>query len=158
MIKMEIKIRDLEENDLKEATDLVVRLKKFNSEHDPLFALTEDLDNVVMKYLKESITMDSRDVLVAEEEGKIVGIVLAEIVDRLFYQPLKEVRITELYVLPAYRKKGLGKRLIDEIAKKEKKKGCNIITVEFPNENLLAHKFYTSQGMRSIICVYGKML
>lgn len=54
---MEIKIRDLEENDLKEATELVLRLKKFNSEHDPLFALTEDLENVVMNYLKESIRL-----------------------------------------------------------------------------------------------------
>ncbi|MGC8663860.1 MAG: GNAT family N-acetyltransferase, partial [Thermoplasmata archaeon] len=135
-----------------------VRLKKFNSEHDPLFALAEDLDNTVMKYLRESITLDTRDVLVADEEGKIVGILLAEIIDRGFYQPQKEVRITELYVLPAYRKKGLGKKLIDEIINKEKNKGCGILTVEFPTENLLAHKFYTSQGMRSIISVYGKSL
>jgi len=155
---MEIRIRDLEENDLKEATELVVRLKKFNSEHDPLFALAENLENIVMNYLKESITLDTRDVLVADDEGKIVGIILAEIVDRLFYEPAKEVRITELYVLPAYRKKGLGKKLLDEMVKKERNKGCGILTVEFPTENLLAHKFYTSQGMRSIISVYGKTM
>lgn len=155
---MEIKIRDLEENDLKEATELVLRLKKFNSEHDPLFALTEDLENVVMNYLKESITLETRDVLVAEEGGKIVGIILAEITDRHFYEPKREVRITEIYVLPAYRKKGLGKKLLDEMADKEKKKGCTMLTVEFPTENLLAHKFYTSQGMRSIISIYGKTM
>jgi len=155
---MEIKIRDLEENDLKEATELVLRLKKFNSEHDPLFALTEDLENVVMNYLKESITLETRDVLVAEEGGKIVGIILAEIIDRHFYEPKREVRITEIYVLPAYRKKGLGKKLLDEMADREKKKGCTMLTVEFPTENLLAHKFYTSQGMRSIISIYGKTM
>lgn len=155
---MEIKIRDFEENDLKEATELVVRLKKFNSEHDPLFTLTEDLENAVMNYLKESITLETRDVLVAEDGGKIVGIIFAEIFDRLFYEPKREVRITEIYVLPAYRKKGLGKKLLDEMAEREKKKGCTILTVEFPTENLLAHKFYTSQGMRSIISIYGKII
>lgn len=44
------------------------------------------------------------------------------------------------------------------MADREKKKGCTMLTVEFPTENLLAHKFYTSQGMRSIISIYGKTM
>jgi Acetyltransferases len=97
-------------------------------------------------------------VLVADFKGKIVGAVMGEILDRPFYQPEKELRITEIYLLPEFRKGGLGKKMLDALVAKEGKKGCNIITVEFPSENLLAHKFYTGLGMRSILSIYGKKL
>ncbi|MEM2615449.1 MAG: GNAT family N-acetyltransferase, partial [Thermoplasmatales archaeon] len=97
-------------------------------------------------------------VLVAEADGKIVGMIMGEIVERHFYEPLKELMVTEIYILPEFRKKGLGKKLMDSLIQKEKSKGCGIVTVEFPTENLLAHKFYSGQGMRSIISVYGKKI
>ncbi len=155
---MEIKIRELEEKDLNEATNLISRLKRFNAEHDTLFSLNENLEDIVKKYLKESISLKERDALVAEDNGKIVGIIMVEIIDRLFYKPKNEARITEIYILPEYRKKGLGGKLINEIITRETKKGCMILTVEFPSENLVAHKFYTGKEMRSIISVYGKSL
>lgn len=157
-MNMEIKIRDLKEDDVKDAANLIVRLKKFNSEHDPLFSLNEKIEESVLSYLRSAIKLETRDAMVADSYGKIVGIVMADVNDRIFYEPLKEVRITELYVLPEYRKGGLGRKLIDSIVEKEKKKGCSVLTVEFPTENLVAHKFYTGLGMRSIISVYGKKI
>lgn len=158
MIFMEIKIREMKESDLEEATNLISRLKRFNSEHDTLFSLNENLEEIVKKYLKDSLGKKERDYLVAEDNGKVVGIIMVEIIDRLFYKPKYEARINEIYILPEYRKKGLGKKMLDEIVTREKIKGCMILTVEFPSENLLAHKFYTGQQMRSIISVYGKNL
>jgi len=155
---MEIKIRELKEKDIDESANLISRLKRFNAEHDTLFSLNENLEDIVKKYLKDSMGLKERDALVAEDNGKIVGIIMVEIIDRLFYKPRNEARITEIYILPEYRKKGLGRKLIDEIIAREAKKGCMILTVEFPSENLLAHKFYTGQEMRSIISVYGKSL
>ncbi len=70
----EVKIRDLKEEDLKDATNLVVRLKKFNSEHDPLFIVTSDLEERVLEYLSSAIRLDTRDVLVAEAGGSIISI------------------------------------------------------------------------------------
>ncbi len=155
---MEVKIREIKEEDVKDAADLVVRLKKFNSEHDPLFSLNEKLEESVVSYLRSAIKLETRDAMIAESGNKIVGIIMADVNDRIFYEPLKEVRITELYVLPEFRKGGLGRKLIDAIVEKEKKKGCSVLTVEFPTENLVAHKFYTGLGMRSIISVYGKRI
>ncbi|MCL5873884.1 MAG: GNAT family N-acetyltransferase [Candidatus Thermoplasmatota archaeon] len=154
----EIKIRDLKKEDIRDASNLVMRLKKFNSEHDPLFSVSPDLEKNVLEYLESAIKLETRDVLVADFKGKIVGAVMGEILDRPFYQPEKELRITEIYLLPEFRKGGLGKKMLDALVAKEGKKGCNIITVEFPSENLLAHKFYTGLGMRSILSIYGKKL
>ncbi len=154
----EIRIRDLRKEDLKDATNLVVRLKKFNSEHDPLFSVSPDLEKNVAEYLESAIKMETRDVLVADYKKKIVGVIMGEILNRPFYQPGKELRVTEIYLLPEFRKSGLGKRMLDVLIEKEKGKSCNIVTVEFPSENLLAHKFYTSLGMRSILSIYGKKL
>ncbi|MEM3428341.1 MAG: GNAT family N-acetyltransferase [Thermoplasmatales archaeon] len=154
----DINIRELREEDLNDVANLVVRLKRFNSEHDPLFSVTADLERKVLEYLSSAIRLDTRDVLVAEADGKIVGMIMGEIVERHFYEPLKELMVTEIYILPEFRKKGLGKKLMDSLIQKEKSKGCGIVTVEFPTENLLAHKFYSGQGMRSIISVYGKKI
>ena len=154
----EIRIRDLRKEDLKDATNLVVRLKKFNSEHDPLFSVSPDLEKNVAEYLESAIKMETRDVLVADYKKKIVGVIMGEILNRPFYQPGKELRVTEIYLLPEFRKSGLGKRMLDVLIEKEKGKSCNIVTVEFPSENLLAHKFYTILGMRSILSIYGKKL
>jgi ribosomal protein S18 acetylase RimI-like enzyme len=158
MMMEEIKIRDLKKEDIRDASNLVMRLKKFNSEHDPLFSVSPDLEKNVLEYLESAIKLETRDVLVADFKGKIVGAVMGEILDRPFYQPEKELRITEIYLLPEFRKGGLGKKMLDALVAKEGKKGCNIITVEFPSENLLAHKFYTGLGMRSILSIYGKKL
>jgi ribosomal protein S18 acetylase RimI-like enzyme len=155
---VKIDIRDLKVEDVREAANLVIRLKKFNSEHDPLFNLSEKLEENVNSYLNSAIKLETRDVLVADHDGKIVGLIMADIMDRLFYVPKRELRITEIYLLPEYRKMGLGKKLIDALIDKEKGKGCEVLTVEFPTENLVAHKFYTGQGMRSIISVYGKKI
>ncbi|MEM0127629.1 MAG: GNAT family N-acetyltransferase [Thermoplasmatales archaeon] len=154
----EIKIRELREEDLKDVANLVVRLKRFNSEHDPLFIVTEDVEKRVLEYLSSAIRLDTRDVLVADADGKIAGMIMGEIIERHFYEPLKELMVTEIYILPEYRKAGLGRKLMDALIEKEKSKGCGMITVEFPTENLLAHKFYSSQGMRSIVSVYGKKI
>ncbi len=155
---MDILIRELKEQDIDEATSLLLRLKKFNSEHDPLFNLDENIEEEVKKYLKQAVREQFRDAFVAESKGKIVGLILADIVDRLFYSPRKEVRVTDIYVLPEFRKKGLGSRLLHELAQIEKKKGCSVITVEFPTENLVATKFFKGEGMRSIISIYGKLI
>jgi ribosomal protein S18 acetylase RimI-like enzyme len=133
-------------------------LKKFNSEHDPLFSISGDLEKNVTEYISSAIKLEDRDVLVADHDGKIVGVIMGEILNRPFYQPAKELRITEIYLLPEYRKTGLGKKLLDSLIEKEREKSCGVLTVEFPTENLLAHKFYTSQGMRSVISIYGKKL
>ncbi len=154
----EIEIRDLKIEDVKDASNLVMRLKKFNSEHDPLFNVSTDLETNVPKYLQSAIKLETRDVLVAAFKGKIVGVIMGEILERPFYQPRKELRVTEIYLLPEYRKGGLGKKLLNALVDKEKGKGCDMITVEFPTENLLAHKFYTGLGMRSILSIYGRKL
>jgi ribosomal protein S18 acetylase RimI-like enzyme len=155
---MKVNVRDLKQEDVKDASNLIIRLKKFNSEHDPLFSISEDIEKNVTEYLSNAIKLEDRDVLVADYDGKIVGVIMGEILDRPFYQPAKELRVTEIYLLPEYRKTGLGKKLLDTLIEKEKEKSCRVLTVEFPTENLLAHKFYTSQGMRSVISIYGKKL
>ncbi|MGC8585656.1 MAG: GNAT family N-acetyltransferase [Thermoplasmata archaeon] len=155
---MDIKIRKIEEKDVEQTKSLLIRLKRFNSEHDPLFNLSSDIENVVKNYIVDSLKRTDIDIFIAEYSGKIVGVIIASIYDRKFYVPEKEVRIMDLYVLPEFRKKGLGRSLLEHVANYEKEKGCSILTVEFPSENLLAHKFYTSMGMRSLISIYGKTL
>ncbi len=155
---MDVKIRKFEEKDLEQTKSLIIRLKRFNSEHDPLFNLNSNIEDIVKNYILESLKRDDVDIFVADYNGKIVGVIIAHIYDRRFYIPEKEVRIMDLYVLPEFRKNGIGRALLNYAANYEKEKGCSILTVEFPSENLLAHKFYSSIGMRSIISIYGKTL
>ncbi|MGC9071190.1 MAG: GNAT family N-acetyltransferase [Acidilobus sp.] len=141
-------VRRMVESDLDEAVELIVRLKSFNEELDPNFRIVDDIDEVVKEYLKKSLASDRIIVLVAVDEGNKVmaGVVRVELVDRLFYEPRLAGVITDLYVRPQYRRKRLGRLLIEKAMEEARKMGAGILTVIYPAGNQIADSFYTKMG------------
>ncbi len=93
--------------------------------------------------------------VVAEDNGKVVGFIKADIRERTFYEPRMEGNIVEFYLLPEYRRRGVGANLLDYTVKLLKEK-AEIITAEFPTLNEIAVEFYTKLGFRGIISVYAR--
>ena len=141
-------VRRMTEADIEEAAELIARLKSFNEELDPNFRVVDNLDEVVKDYLKKSLSSDRVVVLVAVDEGNktMAGVVRVEIVDRLFYEPRLAGVITDLYVRPQYRRKRLGKLLIDKAIEEASRLGAGIVTVVYPAGNQIADSFYTKMG------------
>ncbi len=149
-------IRAAKEGDLDRLIDLVSRLKRLNGEFDPLLTPVDDLEEEVKKYLQNTMKDPNYVVLVLEAGGKVEGVLVARLVDRCFYKPRLVGQISDVYLMPEYRRRGLGLRLIEEAEKVLRSKGAEMIFAEFPSKNMIAEGFYRRLGFREITSVFAK--
>jgi ribosomal protein S18 acetylase RimI-like enzyme len=94
--------------------------------------------------------------LVAADGPKIVGVLRAEMRERLFYEPHAEGFITDFYILPEYRRKALGNEMIQRATRELRKMGAQIIVADVPAQNEIANRFYAKRGFRSLTNLVGK--
>ncbi len=151
----ELVIREAKAEDLKEAADLIVRMKRLNGEFDPLFKVVEDVQERALNYLRSSMGSGDKLVLVAAKEGKVIAVLRAEIKERVFYSPSKEGDITDFYILPEARRMNVGRDIILQASEKLTSMGADMIVAEFPAQNAIAVRFYTKRGFRALVDTYA---
>ncbi len=96
------------------------------------------LDNDSFRKVLQS---NNNFIFVATDKDRLVGFVSFSV--RLVVRYPKSIsEIDELYVLPEYRKRGVGKKLMDELEKKAKELDCYRIFIESHFDHKVAHKFY----------------
>jgi len=151
-----LQIKRARKEDLGAAADLLVRIKKLNNEFDPLFAVVADAKSRADKYLSSTMADSDKLVLVATEGDKVVGMLRAEMRERIFYEPHEEGFITDFYILPEFRRQALGHEMIQKASAELKKMGAQIIVADVPSRNEIANRFYTKRGFRSLTSIFGK--
>jgi ribosomal protein S18 acetylase RimI-like enzyme len=151
-----LQIRMARKEDLGAVADLLVRIKRLNNEFDPLFAVVPDARARADRYAQATIGAPDKLLLVAAEGVKVVGVMRAELRERLFYEPHREGFITDFYILPEYRRKALGNEMIQHASAELKKMGAQIIVADVPSQNEIANRFYTKRGFRSLTNILGK--
>jgi ribosomal protein S18 acetylase RimI-like enzyme len=154
--KSEVVIREIKKEETGKTAQLVARLKRLNGEFDPLLKTTDSLEEEARKIVERAVSNPDSLVLVGLTGSKVVGVVKADIRDRMFYEPRKEGAIDEFYILPEYRRGSLGKDLLSKMSEMLKARGAELITAEFPSQNEIAKRFYTKLGFRSLTNVYAK--
>ena len=102
-------------------------------------------------------------VFVAIEGGKVVGFVGGHIANlsedekfEVSYKKPGEIR--ELFVTSKYRKKGIGKLLLNELEKHFKNIGCDVIKLSVLSVNIKARTFYESSGFKDTNVIMAKLL
>jgi len=157
-----IHLRPAKPADIPALVPLLVRLKRLNEEFDPLLRVREDAESQAREVLKASIADPKAVVLTAEGVGpdkdKVVGLVLAVIRERPFYAPPVEGVILEIYLLPLYRRRGVGEFLLKETTAALKAKGAAVVIAEFPAQNEIASRFYAKRGFRPIVVRQARSL
>ncbi len=73
--------------------------------------------------------------------GVWVGVALAEVQDWN-----RELNVWELHVHPDHRRKGIGRRLLDELAVRAGALGLRALMIETQNTNVAAIRFYRQAG------------
>jgi ribosomal protein S18 acetylase RimI-like enzyme len=152
----ELEIREAGSEDVEQAAELIVRMKRLNGEFDPLFKVVDDAQQRAVEYLSASMGGGDRFVLVAARGKKVFGVLRAEVKDRLFYIPSKEGDITDFYILPEVRRKDVGREIVDRASQKLKAMGAEIIVAEFPAQNAIAVRFYSKRGFRAVVDIFAK--
>lgn len=155
-----IGVRSAKKGDLEQLAGLMVRLKRLNAEFDPLLNVREDVDQQARKILGANLEDSNYLILTVEAkdrpEGGIVGVVRSLLRDRPFYTPVKEGVILDIYLMPAYRRRGSGTYVLSETVRHLKSKGADIVTAEFPSQNDIAVKFYARHGFRAVTSHHAK--
>ncbi|MCL4400971.1 GNAT family N-acetyltransferase [Candidatus Parvarchaeota archaeon] len=90
-------------------------------------------------------------VLISEKNGKITGFVLGDLIT---YADFTYGSIEELYVLPAFRRKGVASLLMKRMVKKLKGSGARTVIVLTNDKNKPAIKLYEHLGFRRSIYAY----
>jgi ribosomal protein S18 acetylase RimI-like enzyme len=149
-------IREATGSELKAVAELIVRMKKLNEEFDPHFKVVDDIHVLAEKYVQDSMGTKGILLLVALREKKIVGVLRAEVRQRVFYEPINDGRITDFYILPEERRKTLGNEMLEKATAHLKQMGARLITAEFPSQNEIATKFYSKRGFRALGSIHAR--
>ncbi|ADX83720.1 GNAT family N-acetyltransferase [Saccharolobus islandicus] len=153
-----VTIRRATKEDVKTLIDFFSRMYRLNSEFDPLLLTPENLEERINKVVEKSLEDQNEMIVVAEDQGRIVGTARVLIIDRIFYTPEKEALIREFYVHPSYRRQGVGNEIVNFIISELKERGIEILGAEFPSRNLIAISFYRKMGFREIYCEFIKKI
>ncbi|BCU66933.1 N-acetyltransferase [Sulfolobales archaeon HS-7] len=153
-----MQIRRAEEKDVEFIVDMFSRMYSLNSEFDPLLEIPDDIDERLRKSIIEDLRSENSVVVVAEDEGKVIGAARVRINKRRYYVPEAVALIEEIYVMPAYRREGVGDMLLNYVSQELKKKNVRSITARFPAKNLIAVSFYKKRDFREIHYEFIKKL
>jgi len=157
-----IRLRPAREADVGAIVPLLLRLKRLNEEFDPLLKVRDDAEAQAREVLAAQLADPKAVVLVAEGTGaeheKIVGVVRAVVRERPFYVPEFEGAILDIYLLPLYRRRGVGEYLLTEVTAALKAKGAGVVTAEFSAQNEIAVQFYAKRGFRPVTSIHSRPL
>ena len=124
--------------------------------------MRQEAEERATEVLKNDLHDPEAIVLVTEGVGpdkdRVVGVIRARVRDRPFYVPQREGVILDIYLLPLYRRRGVGEYLLEEATTALKAKGAGILTAEFPLQNQIATAIYHKRGFRTTIGYYSRQL
>jgi GNAT superfamily N-acetyltransferase len=97
----------------------------------------------------EISAMPGHELLVAEEEGVVVGSMVLLIVPNLSHGALPWAMVENLVVDPAHRRRGIGRLLMDYARERAREAGCYKIQLLSNTKRKEAHRFYKKLGFKT---------
>jgi ribosomal protein S18 acetylase RimI-like enzyme len=96
-------------------------------------------------------------VFVAELDGEIAGAASLWIQPRLNWTT-PQAWIPDLYVGPAFRRRGAARKLLDACADEARRRGCHALVLESGHHRAEAHRLYESYGFEHHARAYALRL
>lgn len=131
-------IRSASKKDIPIILDLLYELGRPKPQKD---SQVDAFEKLITKYVSDY----DKEILVAENQGDIVGMVSIMYLPRLNHE-FFEMYIPELIVNKNYQNKGIGKKLIESCIKHAMDKKCHRIRLESGNQRKESHVFYKNLG------------
>ena len=105
---------------------------------------------------EEDFKADFYKAIVAEDEGKVIGMALYYFVYSTWKGRM--IYLEDFVLSPAYRRKGIGQRLWDVLMERGREKGCKLLKWQVVDTNTEAMKFYQAQeGIMEDTWINGKL-
>jgi L-amino acid N-acyltransferase YncA len=137
--------------DLDRVTDLAVALQRYHEPFDRGFALRSDAKRGMKRFIKRSLCSKKSLLIVAEENKKIVGYLLATLASR---PPIFKQRqygfVMDAYVSEKYRGKGATKGMLSEAYSWFKKHKVKEAVLTVHTENSLGIRVWEKEGFETV--------
>ena len=154
-----MKIRPFRPEDLGQLVELWRALAVEGSpEGLVLYPPTDDNTARWRSWVADAVERGEITVLVAEADGLILGYVLFGERKSPLKSPYRRGVIHDLYVRPGWRRKGLGKRLLEEALDEMRAKGLDIATVSVAITNRAALSLYRKLGFEDFMLTLAMRL
>jgi GNAT superfamily N-acetyltransferase len=141
----ELELRSATEADLPSIVALLV--------DDPLGALREDASEQLASEYRtafQAIADDANhDLLVADIEGRVVGVLQLSFIPHLTYKGGWRAQIEGVRVAEEVRSRGVGQALFDAAIARAKSKGCHLVQLTTDRRRPEALKFYLRLGFKA---------
>ena len=135
---MEISIRKATNKDIPSILELLYELGRPKPKED---LEVETFERQIKQYMTDS----DKQILVAEQDSRIVGMISIMFLRRLNHNK-PEMYIPELIVAKDKQNQGIGNNLISNCIKIAKEKNCYRIRLESGKERDKSHQFYKNLG------------
>jgi ribosomal protein S18 acetylase RimI-like enzyme len=96
----------------------------------------------------EILAMPRHDLIVAEENDRVIGTLVLQIVPNLSHHARPWSQVENVVVDSMYRRKGIGRLLMDYAVNRSREAGCYKVQLASNKKRLDAHEFYRSLGFQ----------
>ncbi len=152
-----IEVRDAKKNDLRAVTNLWTELAEYHSKLSDNFALAWDSRLRWSRYLATKFKEISTKLVVAEEDGKLVGFMLCLLSPNTpVYAERKIGVISDVYVQPERRGRGVSKLMFDHAVKWFRKNKVKSIQLGVAAANSEAVAVWRKMGFEPFI-IYERL-
>ncbi len=154
-----MEIRKATIDDFEQIKDIKLKAKaregKYNTSLRPLRENRERY----FRYLRNDLTNQDRAVLIAIDRDEPIGMITGRIYRTLLIRiRRKEGSISNLFVLPGHRKKGVATVLVGELLKWFREKKTKDIRLAVHSENAPALEMFSKLGFQEYLIEFSKTL
>lgn len=153
---MDIHIRQATISELNMLVEMQVSLWKLLEQSSTrVWRFTEERKKKLIQELEESFSDENSLILIAEDGSKIIGFVGGTVINRTEYLPPIIGMLTRMFVNEEYRRKGVGRSLIQDICRFFRSKQVEKIYLRYVLGNIEGEKFWQDLGFESILVTAG---
>jgi ribosomal protein S18 acetylase RimI-like enzyme len=145
---MDFKIRQADLNDFLIIQDLNHKLfvEEKNSGHDDQLLADWPYSKIGEVYYKKALTDPEYQTLIAYNDDLILGYVIGTSANKYSYRKVRTGELDNIYIIPDFRRSGVGQALVDHLLVWLKTKGVKRVMVCAYAKNESAISFYDTVG------------
>jgi ribosomal protein S18 acetylase RimI-like enzyme len=144
-----MEIINADESHISEIVGLWIEFMDFHRDCDPLFTRAADAHLRFEEYVKDLMTKDTTQILVAVDRGEVIAYSISWIAER---PPVFQDRvlgfISDLGVKSTRRRKGIGTQMLERILNWFESQGIHRIDLRVAAKNRAALSFWHRRGFR----------
>ena len=145
-------VRNAKLKDVKAIAKLNYELMIHVGKYDKIFKMCKNPLPMMEGWRRKGVYSPRQKLMVAEDNGKIIGYINATIKQRPKIYEVAEVGfISDIYVAPEYRRQGVSKLLLDPILKWLKSKKLKYVNLFAVTENEVALKVWKKYGFKEFM-------